>query len=84
MFGKEDFCFQNPSESSKYPSLYHNEVCYKGTELYTILMDFWPTVKAATLIYKSGPGSAISSANEGKSVSFIIWQRFNKLFGPHA
>ena len=32
-----------------------------------ILIDFSLTVKAATLIFISGRGSAISSANEGKS-----------------
>ena len=30
-------------------------------------LDFSPTVKAATLIFISGCGSAISSAKEGKS-----------------
>ena len=38
-----------------------------GIELY-ILLDFSLTVKAATLIIISGCASAISSANEGKSV----------------
>ena len=32
-----------------------------------VLLDFSPTVKAATLIFISGCGSAISSAKEGKS-----------------
>ena len=32
-----------------------------------LLIDFWLTVKAATLIFISGRGSAISSAKEGKS-----------------
>ena len=35
-----------------------------------VLLDFSLTVKAATLIFISGCGSAISSAKEGKS-SFI-------------
>ena len=34
---------------------------------YTVLFDFSLTVKAATLIFISGRGSAISSAKEGKS-----------------
>ena len=34
-----------------------------------ILIDYSLTVKAATLIFISGPGSAISSAKEGKSGS---------------
>ena len=34
---------------------------------YIILLDFSLTVKAATLIFISGCGSAISSAKEGKS-----------------
>ena len=33
----------------------------------TILLDFLLTVKAATLIFISGCGSAISTAKEGKS-----------------
>ena len=36
-------------------------------------MNFSLTVKAPTLIFISGRGSAISSAKEGKSVSIIIW-----------
>ena len=36
-----------------------------------VLLDFSLTVKAATLIFISGSGSAISSAKEGKS-GFII------------
>ena len=35
----------------------------------TVLIDFSLTVKAATLIFISGRGSAISSAKEGKSGS---------------
>ena len=34
---------------------------------YPVLLDFSLTVNAATLIFISGCGSAISSANEGKS-----------------
>ena len=34
---------------------------------YFVLLDFSLTVKAATLIFISGRGSAISSAKEGKS-----------------
>ena len=34
---------------------------------YGVLLDFSLTVKAATLIFISGRGSAISSAKEGKS-----------------
>ena len=37
------------------------------TELQAILLDFSFTVKAATLIFISGCGSAISFAKEGKS-----------------
>ena len=32
-----------------------------------VLIDFWHTVKAATLIFISGRSSAISTAQEGKS-----------------
>ena len=38
-----------------------------------VLIDVSLTVKAATLIFISERGSAISSAEEGKSGSFIIW-----------
>ena len=45
-----------------------------------VLIDLSLTVKAATLIFISGHGSAISSAREGKSGSIIIWQRVHKPF----
>ena len=35
--------------------------------IFHVLIDFSLTVKAATLIFISGPGSAITSAKEGKS-----------------
>ena len=38
-----------------------------------ILLDFSLTVKAATLIFISGCGSATSSAKEGNQVLFIFW-----------
>ena len=41
--------------------LFSNNICI------IVLLDFSLTVKAATLIFISGRGSAISSANEGKS-----------------
>ena len=47
-----------------------------------VLLDFSLTVKAATLIFIYGCGSAISSAKEGKSGLLIIWQRVSKLFEP--
>ena len=40
--------------------------------LVLVLLDFSLTVKAATLIFISGCGSAISSAKEGNQVLFII------------
>ena len=40
-------------------------ICY--LEGMVVLLDFSLTVKAATLIFISGCGSAISSAKEGKS-----------------
>ena len=49
---------------------------YALLDIYYILVfiDFSLTVKAATLIFVSRRGSAISSAKEGKSqVLFIIW-----------
>ena len=40
----------------------------------SVLLDYSLTVKAATLIFISGCGSAISSAKEGKSGFYlIIW-----------
>ena len=39
----------------------------------TVLIDFSLTVKAATLIFISGRGLAISSTNKGNQVLFIIW-----------
>ena len=38
-----------------------------GVRLVIVLLDFSLTVKAATLIFISGCGSAVSSAKEGKS-----------------
>ena len=38
-----------------------------GNTFRTVLLDFSLTVKAATLIFISGRGSAISYAKEGKS-----------------
>ena len=38
-----------------------------------VFFDFTLTVKAATLIFISGCGSAISLAKEGNSGLFIIW-----------
>ena len=43
-----------------------------------VLIDFSLTVKAATLIFISGRGSAISSAKQGKSGSFYLLVK-NKL-----
>ena len=42
------------------------------SESCTVLLDFSLSVKAATLIFMSGCGSAISSAKEGKS-GFIYY-----------
>ena len=47
-----------------------------------LLVDFSLTVKAATLIFISGCGSAISSAKEGKSDFIYNLSRVNKLFKP--
>ena len=44
-----------------------------GLQLKRVLIDFSFTVKAATLIFISERGSAISSAMEGNQVLFIIW-----------
>ena len=42
-------------------------IAFRRTRLQSILLDFSLTVKAATLIFISGCGLAISSAKEGKS-----------------
>ena len=48
-----------------------------------ILIDFSLTVKAATLIFISGRGFAISSAKKGKSGStYNLVKSVHKLFGP--
>ena len=40
---------------------------------YTLLIDFSLTVKAATIIFISGRGSAIHLLRNGNQVLFIIW-----------
>ena len=47
-----------------------------------VLIDFSLTVKAATFIFMSGRGSAISSANEGKSGFTYNLVESYKLFWP--
>ena len=47
-----------------------------------VLLDFSLTVKAATLIFISGCGSAISSAKEGNSGFIYNLVNGNKLFEP--
>ena len=42
-------------------------ICFCKLCKYHVLIDFSLTVKAATLIFISGRGSAISSAKEGKA-----------------
>ena len=44
-----------------------SSACLLNMRLIQVLLDFSLTVKAATLIFISGCGSAISSAKEGKS-----------------
>ena len=56
---------------------------YEKYQHYTVLLDFSLTVKAATLIFVSGRGSAITSVKEGKSGFFIYnLVKSNKLFEP--
>ena len=40
--------------------------------MYVVLLRFWVTVKAVTLKFKAGHGSAISSAQEGKKGSIYM------------
>ena len=50
------------------PNIYQKLFCMPmSRQCQTVLIDFSLTVKAATLIFISGRGSAISSAQEGKS-----------------
>ena len=50
------------------PNIYQKMFCMPmSRQCQTVLIDFSLTVKAATLIFISGRGSAISSAKEGKS-----------------
>ena len=44
--------------------------CHDLTLIIQVLIDLSLTIKAATLIFISGLGSAISSAKQGKSGSF--------------
>ena len=46
-------------------------VLFDFTHCICLLLDFSLTVKAATLIFISGRGSAISSAKEGKSWLYL-------------
>ena len=57
-------------------------VCCVSLFLKYILIDFSLNVKAATLIFISGRGSAISSAKQGKSDSFYNFVK-NKLLCVH-
>ena len=50
---------------------------------YAVLIDFSLIVKAATSIFISRRGSAISSAKEGKSGLIYNLAKVNELFGPH-
>ena len=40
-----------------------------------VLLDFWLTVKAVTLIFIYGRGSSIPSAKEGKSGFIYNWKK---------
>ena len=53
-------------------------------KIVNVLLRFWVTVKAATLIFISWRGSAVSSAqsNVRLTVLFIIGKGQNKLFVP--
>ena len=58
-----------------YNTIYQQQIYFQLTTLRTIyvLLDFSLTVKAATLIFISGCGSAISSAKDGKSGFIYNW-----------
>ena len=56
--------------------LYSNRSKCKA-EYRNVLLDFTLTVKAATIIFISGRGSAISSARQVNSGFFMIWYSAN-------
>ena len=66
-------CFKGASEldvSIQQPE----HILRDGSGIYICdITDFLLTVKAATLIFISGCGSALSSVWKGKQVLFIIW-----------
>ena len=60
------------SERKRIYNIYNYLLTHKLVNMhpsYTVLIDFPLTVKAATVIFISGRGSAISSAKQGKSGS---------------
>ena len=75
-------CFYGKSKSTSAIDSNDNANLKIDIFITTLLLDFSLTVKAATLIFISGCGSAISSANEGTSGLFKIWKRVNKVFEP--
>ena len=54
-------------QSFRYKALLYKINYYSAIKHRNVLIDFSLTVKAATLIFISGRGSAIPSAKEGKS-----------------
>ena len=59
--------------SRKLSYVYYRSYFCKECSGSVVLIDFWLTVKAATQIFISGRGSAISSSKQGNQVLFIIW-----------
>ena len=55
---------------------------FSNENILWVLLDFSLTVKAATLIFIFGCGSAIASAKEGKSDFIYNLVKSNKLFEP--
>ena len=64
---KKDFSHMGKNMGNPYLVCEKNMFMVSSRWLKWILIDFSLTVKAATLIFISGRGSAISSSKEGKS-----------------
>ena len=63
-------------------TLWHFIIVHRKLFQDVVLLDFSLTVKAATSIFISGCGSAISSAKEGKSGFIYNLVKCYKLFEP--
>ena len=63
----DKFSFFVITQTQAVLTIYYHCIIFSFHLMAIVLIDFSLTVKAATLIFISGRGSAISSAKEGKS-----------------